>query len=91
MMTATTDMRQSEVTPKTKAGVCDPGIPTTAGLKEASYNAGPTEARDDRPGVAPKKAFLNHAQRCIIRMTHPMGDSELRFAVTSLRAELGRS
>jgi hypothetical protein len=62
MMTATTDMSQSEVTPKTKAGACDPGIPTTAGLKEASYNAGPTEARADRPGVAPVKAFLNHAR-----------------------------
>jgi hypothetical protein len=58
MLTATTDMRQSEVTPKTKAGVCDPGIPTTAGLKQATYNAGPTEARADRPGVAPKIGVL---------------------------------
>jgi hypothetical protein len=91
MMTATTEMSQSEVTPKTVAGVCDPGIPTTAGLKEASYNAGPTEARDDRPGVAPKKAFLNHAQRRIIRMTHPMGASEVRLQLTSFRAQLGRS
>jgi hypothetical protein len=51
-------MGQSEVTPITLAGVCDPGVPTTAGLKEASYNAGPTEARADRPGVAPQKGVF---------------------------------
>jgi hypothetical protein len=58
MMMSTTDMVQCDVTPTIVAGICGPGVPTTAGLTEAGYNAGPTEARDDRPGVAPKKSVF---------------------------------
>jgi hypothetical protein len=41
-------MVQSEVTPPIVAGVCDPGVPRTTGLTEASYN--------EKPACYPKTA-----------------------------------
>ena len=37
------EMVQSKVTPAIVAGVCDPGLPPAAGLREAGYNAAPIE------------------------------------------------
>jgi hypothetical protein len=45
------DLTQSAVTPTTVAGVCDPGVLTTAGLTEAGYNAGPIAARAETPST----------------------------------------
>jgi hypothetical protein len=45
---------QSAVTPTTVAGVCDPGISTTTGLREAGYNAGLIAARAEAPECYPK-------------------------------------
>jgi hypothetical protein len=51
-------MIQSEATPAIVAGVCDPGGPRTAGLTEASHNAGPIATRAEKPafpcGSTPK-------------------------------------
>jgi hypothetical protein len=55
-------MVQSEVTSTIVAGVCDPGIPTTTGLREAGYNAGPIAARAEAPEFYPKTGVLNHAR-----------------------------
>jgi outer membrane protein TolC len=54
----TPGMVQSEVTPPIVAGVCDPGLPRMAGLTEASYNAGPIAARDEKPASYPKTAAI---------------------------------
>jgi hypothetical protein len=51
-------MIQSEATPPVVAGVCDPGGPRTAGLTEASRNAGSITTRAEKPacpcGSTPK-------------------------------------
>jgi hypothetical protein len=47
-------MVQSAVTPTIVAGVCDPGISTTIGLREGGYNAGPIAARAEAPECYPK-------------------------------------
>jgi hypothetical protein len=47
-------MVQSEVTPTIVAGVCDPGVPTTTGLRETGYNACPIVARAEEPECYPK-------------------------------------
>jgi hypothetical protein len=48
------DMVQSEVAPPIVAGVCDPGVPRTTGLTEASYNTRPIAARAEKPACYPK-------------------------------------
>jgi hypothetical protein len=53
-------MVQCEVTPRIVAGVCDPGVPTTTGLREAG-NARPIMARAEEPECYPKTGSLNHA------------------------------
>jgi hypothetical protein len=50
------DMVQSEVAPPIVAGVCDPDVPRTTGLTEASYNAGPIAARVEKPTCYPRTA-----------------------------------
>jgi hypothetical protein len=45
------DVVQSEVKPTIVAEVCDPGVPTMAGLTEAGYNAGPIVARAETPST----------------------------------------
>jgi hypothetical protein len=53
---------QSEATPAIVAGVCDPGGPRTAGLTEASHNAGPIATRAEKPacpcGSTPKPVTI---------------------------------
>jgi hypothetical protein len=58
MMMSTTDMVQCDVTPTIVAGICGPGVPTTAGLTEAGYNAGPIGDRAEKPAITPKSAFF---------------------------------
>jgi hypothetical protein len=53
-------MVQGEVTP-TVAGVCDPGRPTTAGLRESSHESVPIRARAEKPGATQTRSLLNHA------------------------------
>jgi hypothetical protein len=58
------DMVQGEVTP-TVAGVCDPRLATTAGLRVASHNSVPIGARAEIPGVTQTRSLLNHAATSI--------------------------
>ena len=44
------------------AGVCDPGAATTAGLREASYRAGPTVVCSGRHHLTQNVGSLNHAR-----------------------------
>jgi hypothetical protein len=66
---SSTQTAQTRVRKKSKAdvhpvaGVCGPGDPTTAGLTEAGYNAGPVAAGLKNPRVTRRRAFLNHAPR----------------------------
>jgi hypothetical protein len=65
---SSTQTAQTRVRKKSKAdvhpvaGVCGPGDPTTAGLTEAGYNAGPVAAGLKNPRVTRRRAFLNHSQ-----------------------------
>jgi hypothetical protein len=68
-------MVQSEVTPPIVAGVCDPGVPRTAGLTEASYNAGPTAARDEKPARYPKTAAIEPCP--FSRPSEPSGPNDV--------------
>ena len=52
------DMVQSGVTPAIVAGVCDPGVPRTTGLREAGYNACPIVARVEKPECYPKTSVF---------------------------------
>jgi hypothetical protein len=56
------DMVQSEVTPTIVAGVCDPGVPITTGLREAG-NAGPIAARAEERECYPKAAVFEPWQK----------------------------
>jgi hypothetical protein len=51
------EMVQIALTPTIVAGVCDPGIPTTTGLREAGYNACPIVACAEEPDCYPKERF----------------------------------
>jgi hypothetical protein len=67
-------MTQSEVTPNTVAGVCDPGVATTAGLTETGYKAGPIVARAQSPSIESGSAPADSRKTGIDALPEPVAN-----------------
>jgi hypothetical protein len=64
----------SDETPTTVAGVCDPAVPTTGGLTEAGYNAGPIAARAESPSIESASALAGSPKTGTCGLPEPVAN-----------------